>query len=290
MRVLALIAALLFLSPALADSNIAMRTVIPAKPEHELLSKQFRDAVDSELARELEAAQARGCKAKLYDISKTILDGRETEKMLQDKGYSTGDAASPIGEIPVNTFVDGVVGTSNGEVDFILEVSGMDGKTSQHLEGSFKEDELFKKAEEIAKEIVEKLCKPKGYLVRGSYNDLVINQVVCDVSKPFTLRGSGATAGIRLALTPSGDKGGAFAVGGSAGGVPWSGGGTYDIALDEAGGKLNLTGAWRITTPVGVFGDAGTIKTILAAQEACEEKAAKPAAKPAKAKKKKKAK
>jgi hypothetical protein len=49
-------------------------------------------------------------------------------------------------------------------------------------------------------------------------------------------------------------------VAGSAGGVPWSGGGTYVAELKEEAGSMAMKGAWSIKTPVGVFPYSGTIK------------------------------
>jgi hypothetical protein len=53
---------------------------------------------------------------------------------------------------------------------------------------------------------------------------------------------------------------------------------------------MALTGAWKITTPVGAFGDSGTIKLTLTKTEGCdtEQKKAAPAAKTPPAQKKRK--
>jgi hypothetical protein len=108
----------------------------------------------------------------------------------------------------------------------------------------------------------DKFCKPKAYQVTGSYNDLVINHTVCDLTKPFTMPGIGQSAGLRFSLTPNGD-GGSFTVGGRAGGVPWSGGGNYTVSTNDSGGKMALSGAWQLTSPMGVYGHSGTIDLTL---------------------------
>ena len=106
--------------------------------------------------------------------------------------------------------------------------------------------------------------------MKARYNDLVINDVVCDLTQPFVLHGSGATAGIALSMIPSGDGGGSFGVSGTAGGVPWSGGGSYTHNVGDKGGKMAITGTWTITSPVEKFSDSGTIKAKLTEEEGCK--------------------
>ncbi len=259
-------------SPVAAETNVGVRTFIPATPEHELLSRQVQAVVNGELTRMLLDAQQSGkCDVGIFDISAYNIETRDIEKGLQESGITDQKTAIPIEQIPVNTFVDGVVGMSGGEVDFILDVSGMDGKSTIKMEGSFREEDLLKKGEEIARSLLEKLCPMKPYRVQGGMNDLVINQTVCDVTKSFVLHGSGATAGISLTLAPSSEKGGDFAVSGTAGGVRWSGGGTYKLALNDGGGTLNLSGSWKISTPMGNFPGGGTIKTKLTPADDCKQ-------------------
>lgn len=82
------------------------------------------------------------------------------------------------------------------------------------------------------------------------------------MTEPFTLNGKRETAGIEFRMSPvSGGLTGSFAVGGTAGGVPWSGQGLYRVETDEDqhDGRMPIEGKWQITTAVGVFGDHGTI-------------------------------
>ena len=92
-------------------------------------------------------------------------------------------------------------------------------------------------------------------------NDLQIDQEVCDVTKPFTLNGQGASAGLVLALTPADNTGtgGGYELSGTAGGVVWSGGGTYAIAMADQAGTIMMDGSATITTPVGKFSDTTPI-------------------------------
>ena len=259
-------------APVAADTNIGVRGIIPAKPEHELLSRQFKSLVEGELTRQLLEAQESGkCDVRIFDLSPYNIETRNIEKGLQEDGITDQKTAVPIEEIPADTFVDGVVGMSSGEVDYILDVSGMDGQSTIKLEGSFPEQDMVEKAADIAKTLVGKLCSMKPFHVKGGMNDLVINQTVCDVTKPFTLRGSGASAGIRLTLAPSAEGLGDFVVSGNAAGVRWSGGGTYRLVVGESGGTLNLTGAWKISTPMGNFPGSGTIKTKLTPADDCKD-------------------
>ena len=109
--------------PALAETRVAFREIIPHDPASELAAKQIRDLVDHELAALIEKAQGDGsCDIAMVDVSKTVLDARDTEKMLQDKGYSP--KGPPVAEaIKVSAFIDGVVGVGDGDVTWIMRVS-----------------------------------------------------------------------------------------------------------------------------------------------------------------------
>jgi hypothetical protein len=203
-----------------------------------------------------------------------------------DEGYAPKNLA--IEELRVDTFIDGVVGIGDGDVTWIMQVTDGDGKLIADDKGFLGEDKVTEAAEAIAKSLFDRLCGKKAYRAKGEYNDLTIDHTVCDLTRPFQLPGAGASAGILFSLAPKGD-GGSFTVGGMAAGVPWSGAGNYTVSLDGGGGAMALTGEWKITTPVGVFGDSGTINLTLTKAGDCgtEEKAT-PAAKTPPAQKKKK--
>ena len=259
----AILAAALSLSatPTRAEQRIAVREVLPANPASELVAKQIQHLVDADLAMLIEKARDEGsCEAVMIDMSGTVAKARAVEKKLMDEGYSPKNLV--IEELRIGTFIDGVVGIGDGDVTWVMQVTDADGKLIADDKGFLGEDKVAEAAEKIAKNLFDKLCKKKAYHAKGRYNDLAINHTVCDLTKPFTMPGTGATAGILFSLTPKGD-GGSFTVGGTAGGVPWSGGGNYTVSVDDSGGGMALTGAWKITTPVGVFGDSGTIKLTL---------------------------
>lgn len=265
--------------PAVGEQRIAVREVLPANPASELVAKQIQHLVGSELVMLVEKAQAEGsCEAVIVDIGSTITEARATEKKLMDEGYAPKNLV--IEELRVGTFIDGVVGIGDGDVTWIMQVTDGDGKLIADDKGFLGEDKVAEAAEAIARSLFDKLCKKKAYRAKGGYNDLTIDHTVCDLTKPFELPGTGASAGILFSLAPQGD-GGSFTVGGMATGVPWSGTGNYTVSLDSGGGAMALTGAWKITTPVGAFGDSGTIKLTLTKAEGCgtEEKKAAPAAK-----------
>ncbi len=257
--------------PAFAETRVAIREIIPHNPESGLAAKQIRDSVDHELAALIEKAQEDGsCDIAMVDVGKTALDARDTEKMLQEKGYSP-DGPPVVGEIKVSAFVDGVVGVGDGDVTWIMRVSdAMTDKVMAKDEGFVSEGNILDAAPRIAKKLFDQLCKKKAWQVKARYNDLVINDVVCDLTQPFVLHGSGATAGIALSMTPSAAGGGSFGVGGEAGGVPWSGGGDYTHNAENKSGKMAITGTWTITSPVGKFSDSGTIKATLTEEKACK--------------------
>lgn len=273
--------------PAAGEQRIAVREVLPANPASELVARQIQHLVGSELAMLVEKAQDEGsCEAVIVDIGGTIAEARATEQKLMDEGYAPKDLV--IEELRVGTFIDGVVGIGDGDVTWIMQVTDGDGKLLADDKGFLREDRVAEAAEAIARSLFDKLCRKKAYRAKGGYNDLTIDHPVCDLTRPFQLPGTGASAGILFSLTPKGD-GGSFTVGGTAAGVPWSGAGNYTVSLDGGGGAMALTGAWKITTPFGVFGDSGTIKLALTKAEDCgaEEKAT-PAAKTPPARKKRK--
>ena len=114
-------------------------------------------------------------------------------------------------------------------------------------------DQVLAASEAIATRLVQALSAT-GYRFTARYNDLALDGVVCDLGKPFTIRGTSETPGMLFSMTPKG-----------AGGVPRSGGGTYVQNLDGAGGgTLAMAGKWQIKTQVGVFGGSGTIPGRLA--------------------------
>lgn len=93
----------------------------------------------------------------------------------------------------------------------------------------------------------------RAFRISGGQNDFQVNQVVCSVTEKFDLR---SDVGLVMHMS-GGDGGGSFTVTGNAGGVTWSGGGNYTLALGGSdGGTLNATGRTTIATPLGRFSDS----------------------------------
>jgi hypothetical protein len=165
--------------------------------------------------------------------------------------------------------VHGVVGEADGSLDFVLDIVGPGDAVVGRIEGSVKAGDVIAAGQEIARQAAEIVCAKKAaWHVSVGYYDLTIDQAVCDVTVPFVLTGSGASAGLSFSLVPDG-SGGTWTVGGLAAGVPWSGGGDYTLATGGGAGQMALSGAWQITSPMGVYKDSGTIPAVLTALEPC---------------------
>jgi len=218
----------------------------------------------------LEAAAKRRCDIAMIDISDRGEEARRTEKRLQEEGHTDPATAVPIESLNVNAFVEGAVGESGGEISWHVEVVAADGTLIARDDGAVAEAERLSVTRKIAERLMSRLCPAKAWHLRARYNDLVLDDVICDLTKPFKLLGKGETAGIVFAFEPADDKGGAFTIGGTAGGVLWSGEGTYTVKTHGETGELPIKGSWHITTPVGSFGDAGTIPGKLSAASDCK--------------------
>ena len=278
-------AALLFIAPALGhgETRVAVREIAAPSPAVEPSAQQFRSLLEGDLIRlAIEAAERGDCTVAVIDISKTVTDARAVEKELVDQGYTNPETAPDIQPAAVDLTIEGVAGESYGEVDYVLQVMEVaTGKLVGEIEGSVPKESLSEHTARIAQELLARIC-PKAWHLTARYNDLTLDDVVCDISKPFTVHGKGETAGITFSFSPTSDKGGNFSVGGTAGGVPWSGGGTYTIAVAGETGTMPIVGSWKISTPVGVFGDSGTIPGTLASAGSCAAgKGVKPAQGPA---------
>ncbi|MDT2023334.1 hypothetical protein [Methylocella sp. CPCC 101449] len=215
----------------------------------------FENALRSAIAAAVEKAQSNGrCDVKAVDVSQEAIRGRQTEEMLQNKGYSQKNGLSQ-SKVVVSDAVNGAAGFDNdGGLDYVLDVTNLvTGKTVAWLEGNVKNSNLIETADKIAADLVDQLCKKKVYHYTVSAHDLVIDHMICDLTKPFSLSPKGKMSGQRYTFTPSGETGGAFSLGGSAGGVPWSGGGSYTQTVSDTGGTLTMNGTWKVSAPVGGF-------------------------------------
>ncbi len=80
----------------------------------------------------------------------------------------------------------------------------------------------------------------------GGYGDERFDTKVCDVTVPFTIRGSVMT----MAFTPTGDAAGSAVVNGTTGGATFRSKGTYEIAAPDGFGKDATLTARMLTTVV----------------------------------------
>jgi len=294
MRLLVALPALLMLasSPCLADGRYTVGEMLPATPADEMAARQFKDQLGNALVERFTdpANQAR-CPVAMVDSSSTISEARGVEQQLQDQGYTDAEHAVEIQPLQWDNTIEGVVGRSTGDIDYVLEIVDHDGKIVAKLEGSMREGEWTDKIGEVADKMFGQICPRHSFRVAGGKADLQFDQPVCDITKPFTLNAKGKMAGIHMDLSPSGDSGGSFKIGGSAASLPWSGGGSYTLAQSDAGGSLTMNGNWTVKSPVGAFSNAGTIPatlTPLSACDAADEAAPPPPPKPAGKKGKKK--
>jgi hypothetical protein len=104
----------------------------------------------------------------------------------------------------------------------------------------------------------------KAFDIKGGAGDLGFSGRTCDISKPFTLSGTGLT----LSFTPTGLTAGSYTISGFAG-ATWSGGGSYDITLTDTGGSMTTSGKHTVASPVGKFTKAGKMNFTLTPIKKC---------------------
>ena len=117
-----------------------------------------------------------------------------------------------------------------------------------------------------AEQLVPK-CEVMSYSASGGGGDWSASGKICDISKPFTLSGTGLT----VKTTPAGATGGSYTLSGNAGGASWSGKGSYAVqrSRDSDGGTLKLTGVNTIQTPRGSFSDTASATFTLTRIDSC---------------------
>lgn len=268
--------AALFPLPAQSETIIGFPPFRPADAASDLASRQITDFVMTGLVEQFNRESADSpCRFSVQEQSALVERARTGEQVLEKQGYMPPGTA-PQGQTPAADWhISGTVTSANGTISWTISLTdAATGRIVAGDKGSMAEDELFTFAPGIAKRIFSDLCPKKAWRLTARYNDLALNGVICDITKPFTIPGTGETAGIVFSFTPSDQKGGTFTVGGTAGGVPWSGGGSYTVTVMGEGGSgsMPIVGSWQIKTPVGVFGDAGTIPGKLTAAPDCKAK------------------
>jgi hypothetical protein len=211
------------------------------------------------------AFQKCGAHVMEYERIDEVLKEREFQqsKYVDPTTRSEGDLLEP------NRFVKGHVSAAGEGVAWMVEMRGPFGQVALVLgEGSL--EDLAGGTAEIARQLLEKACKPRPVRIEAGLNDLQLDDVVCDVSKPFSVRGAGQTAGIRFDMEPADAEEGAFTLTGTAAGVTWSGVGVYRIMEIEGRGAIALEGAWQLQSPMGTFGTTELIMgTVTPVEQDC---------------------
>lgn len=107
-----------------------------------------------------------------------------------------------------------------------------------------------------------------SFAAEGGGGDYRGTGVICSLSRPFTVSGSG----LQQRFTPRGETSGTYVLSGRAGGVSWSGDGTYRVDLNSArtAGTLTTTGTNTIRTPRGTFSDTARATFTLRAIANCD--------------------
>lgn len=251
-------------APAAAEIRIAVGSVLVGNAGNTAPADvaSFENALRSAIATAVEKAQESGdCDITAVDVSKEAIKGRQTEEMLQQEGYSPDNGLAG-SKVVVSDAVNGVAGFDNdGGLDYVLDVTNLvTGQTVAQLEGNVRKSNLFDEADKIATDLVAQMCQKKAYRYTVNEHDLVIDATICDLTKPFTVSPQGLMAGLSYAFTPAGEAGGTFTTSGSAGGVPWSGGGSYTQQVLDTGGTLTMDGTWTISSAVGSFSQSGAIQ------------------------------
>ncbi len=103
-------------------------------------------------------------------------------------------------------------------------------------------------------ERAKSICLPHSYTAEGGADDFHGTGTICDLTKPFTIAGSGVT----VQFTPASDTAGTYDYTGAAAGVTMSGNGTYTVSVTDSGGTITASGTGSVDTPLGVFANDGT--------------------------------
>lgn len=256
---------LLLASPAVGQQpNIGFERFTldgPASPEIDTLTKSVADLVITDLFKLLKEDPAYAkCDAKIIETLRRDEVLKELE-FQQSRFVDPASRARPGRLIDPNRMVSGRIAASGEALRWTVELKGAGGKVLSTASGETAAiDMLDQGSAAIAKAIADEACKPKPVRVKAGMNDLTLSGLVCDPSQPFTLKGMGQTSGLTFAFTPSSNSSGAFTLSGLAGGVRWSGGGSYAMAETKGNGTISMPGSWSIATPVGSFPGSGTIK------------------------------
>ncbi len=108
----------------------------------------------------------------------------------------------------------------------------------------------------------------RAWSIEGGADEYHATGTICDLSRPFTMTGSGVTN----TFTPSGPEGGSYAYKGTMSGFGVWGNGTYKVQLDAdgSGGTVIAQGPGSVSTPMGVQSSNGTENYTLTPAPPCE--------------------
>jgi len=240
------------------DTIVGVQQFLGAGEATETMARNLGAMVESALVR---AISDRGCPAEVVTLDPEMIAKVLKEIELQQSGAVDPATAVAPDPLVANTLVQGVVSQSGAELIYFVEIVSTDGRRLAETSGIHRASDQFGLADRIAGEIAASLCPARSWHLRADYNDLVLDGPVCDITKPFSVPGQGQTAGIVFSFTPTAVGQGTFTLSGTAGGVPWTGGGTYQISTHSMleTGSMVMQGAWQLTSPVGTFGDQATI-------------------------------
>lgn len=105
----------------------------------------------------------------------------------------------------------------------------------------------------------------RAYHADGGLDEFHGTGTICDLSKNFTISGSGNT----VTFSPSDEQGGSYSYAGNMRGFAVSGKGTYRATANENGGKIVGTGTGCVKTPMGTRCNGGTEHYTLTPIDAC---------------------
>lgn len=263
-------------APAVAQQAIAVTEFTTNLTEAEAgaggmslsgITHGLSDTLVTELVNLLDTTEFSKCGA--HVVEWTRIDEVIKERDFQKTEYVDPATVAEGELLPPNRFVKGHVSADGDGVAWLVEAEGPKGRLAM-VEGRGKLADLANGAADIARQLLEKLCKPQAVRISAGLNDLELDGVVCDVTTPFSINGVGQTAGIRFDLVPDTAEGGAFTLTGTAAGVTWSGAGNYLIQDVEGQGAIFFEGAWELHSPMGTYGTTETIAgTVTPVTEGC---------------------
>ena len=260
-----MLAALAGTAPALGQQAIAVTEFTTNLTEAEAeasnttvvaITRGLSDLVLTDLVQLLDEPEFSKCGVHL--VESTRIDEVLKERDFQKTKY-VDPATVAEGELmQPNRFVRGHISAQSDGVAWLFEVEGSKGRLAM-VEGRGTLEDIFGGTEDIARTLLETLCKPQAVHITAGMNDLELDGTVCDITQPFSVNGTGQTAGLRFDFMPVTAEGGTFTLTGTAAGVTWSGVGNYMIQDVEGQGAIFIEGAWELHSPMGTFGTTDTI-------------------------------